>query len=81
MISRGLDWIAARLGCWALRRLFGADCETDVRDDFPGEDVGYCASCDAKRLIEIMSDERFLQTTLVRVSARDLGNRVGNGAE
>jgi hypothetical protein len=50
-----LDRIACYLGIWALRRLYGADCETDVRDDFPGEAVN-CISCDAKRLVVDMQE-------------------------
>ena len=50
-----LDRVACRVGIWALRRLYGADCETDVRDDFPGEKVD-CISCDAKRLVENMQE-------------------------
>lgn len=51
-----VDWIAARLGAWALKRLFGADCPTDVRQDFPDEPDARCLSCDAKRLIEAMKE-------------------------
>jgi hypothetical protein len=51
-----IDKLAARVGIWALRRLFGADCSTDVRDDFPDESNAHCMSCDAKRLIECMKE-------------------------
>ncbi len=44
-----LDRIAAQLGMWALRRLFGADC--------PDHDDN-CASCQAARLIELMGELR-----------------------
>jgi hypothetical protein len=50
-----LDRFAARVGIWALRRLYGADCETDVNADFPGEGM-YCISCDAKRIILSLAD-------------------------
>ena len=52
------DRLAAAVGIWALRRLYGADCPTDVRDDFLGEDVGYCLSCDAGRLVKSMLEIR-----------------------
>jgi hypothetical protein len=55
LIPDVLDRIACRLGIWALRRLYGADCATDVRADFPGEDLD-CISCDAKRLVESMRE-------------------------
>jgi len=50
-----MDRIACRFGIWALRRLFGADCEIDVRKEFPGEDVE-CLSCDATRLVKSMRE-------------------------
>ena len=49
-----LDRIAVYMGIWALRRLFGANCKTDVHDDFPGEPNLVCPSCDAGRLVKIM---------------------------
>lgn len=55
MWSNFVDGIAGRVGIWALRRLFGADCPTDIKDDFPGEDVA-CISCDATRLVAAMRD-------------------------
>ena len=48
-----LDWLACKVGIWALRRLFG-ECVTDVRDDFPDDPTLVCVSCDATRLIKIM---------------------------
>jgi hypothetical protein len=52
-----LDRIACRVGIWALVRLFG-ECDTDVRDDFPGYT---CLGCDATRVIksmrEVLEDE------------------------
>lgn len=55
-MSALIDRVAARLGIWALRRLFGADCTTDVRDDWPDEPNMHCPSCDAKRLVAAMRD-------------------------
>lgn len=49
-----IDRIAVILGTWALRSLYGADCETDVRDDFPDEPGLTCLSCDAKRIVTNM---------------------------
>ena len=49
-----LDFVAIKAGVWALRHLYGADCETDVRDDFPDDPVLQCISCDAKRLVNAM---------------------------
>lgn len=51
-----IDRIACHVGTWALRRVFGADCETDVREDWPDEPNMYCVSCDAKRLVGVMQD-------------------------
>lgn len=56
MVSRLIDRIAAHVGAWALRRHFGADCPTDVRDDFLGDKNAQCASCDARRLIDAMRE-------------------------
>lgn len=53
-----LDRLACHAGIWALRRLYGADCQTDVRDDFPGERTD-CLGCAAKRLV--MSMQELLQ--------------------
>lgn len=53
-----VDRLAARVGTWALRRLYGADCETDVLDDFPGDTTVRCLSCDATRLVEHMKEIR-----------------------
>jgi hypothetical protein len=50
-----LDRVACYLGIWALRRLYGADCETDVEEDWPGEGM-VCLSCDARRLVVSMSE-------------------------
>ncbi len=50
-----LDRIAARVGMWALRRLYG-ECEVDVRDEFPDEPSATCIGCDASRLIRHMED-------------------------
>lgn len=50
-----LDRIACLVGIWAFRRLYGADCRTDVRDDFPDERAN-CLSCDAKRLVTSMQE-------------------------
>ena len=55
-MSALIDIIAARVGVWALRRLFGGDCPTDVRDDYPGRSDFACLSCDAKRLIDCMTE-------------------------
>lgn len=49
-----LDRIAAYAGIWALRRLYGADCLTDIREDFPDDPDVQCYGCDAKRLVEHM---------------------------
>ena len=46
---RGLDRIAVYVALWALDRIYGGDCETDVRKDFPGEEVE-CLGCDATRI-------------------------------
>jgi len=54
MMSGLVDRIAARLGIWALHRLFGA-CATDVRDDFPDERID-CTGCDSARLIRAMQE-------------------------
>jgi hypothetical protein len=56
-VDRLLDWVARRLAVWALRRLYGADCRTDIREDFPDEPDTICLSCDAKRLVKHMQDE------------------------
>lgn len=53
MWERLTERLAVHLGVWALKRLYGADCKIDVRDEYPGEDVR-CPSCDAKRLIDEM---------------------------
>lgn len=50
-----IDRLACVVGIWSLRRLYGADCDTDVRDDFPSEKID-CLGCDAKRLIESMRE-------------------------
>lgn len=55
-MSAIVDRIACWLGIWALRRLYGADCETDVRDDWPDEPDLNCISCDAKRLVTSMQE-------------------------
>lgn len=52
---RLLDRLAALLGIWALRRLYGADCDTNIRDDFPGEDV-HCLGCDATKIVNHMRE-------------------------
>ena len=46
---RGLDRVAAYVALWALGRIYGPDCETDVREDFTGEEV-HCLGCDATRI-------------------------------
>lgn len=51
-----LDRIAAHVGTWALRRLYGADCQTDVLDDFAGDTTVRCLSCDATRLVAHMQE-------------------------
>lgn len=50
-----VDGIACRVGIWAIHRLFGEDCETDIRDDFPGENIN-CIGCDATRIAAAMRD-------------------------
>ncbi len=50
-----LDRIACRAGIWALRRLYGANCAIDVRDDWPGENLE-CIGCDAQRLVTSMQE-------------------------
>lgn len=46
-----LDRIAARLAIWALQRIYGDPCETDVRGDFPDEPNIQCIGCDATRIV------------------------------
>ena len=57
-----LDRLAVFVTIWGLRRIYGADCATDVREDFPDAPELYCISCDAGRLIrnmrEILADDR-----------------------
>jgi len=49
-----LDRIAVIFGVWALRRLYGANCDIDVRDEFPDDPSLQCISCDAGRLVKDM---------------------------
>ncbi len=57
-INSFIDIVAVKVSIWGLRRLFGADCETDVRNDFPEGYVElYCLSCDAKRIINSLIKE------------------------
>lgn len=52
-MKRIIDLVALWLMAWALRRFYGADCETYVWDDFAGEPYeAECLSCDAKFLIQ-----------------------------
>jgi hypothetical protein len=51
-----LDRLAVILGMWSLRRLYGAGCKTDIRDDFPDDPTLRCISCDAGRLIADMKE-------------------------
>lgn len=51
-----VDRVAAYIGVWALRRLYGANCETDILDDFPGDTSVRCLSCDATRLVKHMRE-------------------------
>jgi hypothetical protein len=50
-----IDRIAAWVGVWALRRLYG-ECATDVREDFPEDPDVVCIACDATRLIKSMEE-------------------------
>ena len=50
-----LDRLLARLGIYILTRLFVPNCQTDIRDDFPGENL-VCTSCEAKRLITCLRE-------------------------
>lgn len=54
MIARLREFIALRVGIWALRALFG-ECETYIWDDFPGEGMT-CLGCDATKIIRAMRD-------------------------
>jgi hypothetical protein len=49
-----LDRIAAHVGIWALRRIYGADCPTDVQDDWPDDPNVRCLGCDATRMVSDM---------------------------
>lgn len=50
------DRIAARVGMWALQRLYGANCKTDVRDDFPDDPDIECLDCYATKLVADMKE-------------------------
>lgn len=51
-----LDWLAVRLGTWALMRLFGT-CEIDIRYEYPDDpDAWHCPGCDATRLMKAMRE-------------------------
>ena len=56
ILNRTIDHVAAFIGIWAVKRLYGPGCATDVHDDFLGEPGINCISCDAKRLLNAMKD-------------------------
>lgn len=55
--------LAAYIGIWAVRRVFGLGCETDVRDDFPNDPTVQCIYCDAARVVAHMKDLLFRQSS------------------
>lgn len=58
LIDRTIDRIACLVGAWALTRLYGSDCETSVKEDFPDQPELWdnCLSCDATRIRKNMQE-------------------------
>jgi hypothetical protein len=54
--------LAAYVGVWAVRRVFGLGCATDVRDDFPNDPTAQCIQCDAARVVAYMKSVMSGQT-------------------